>query len=95
MTKEKTNNSKHIEEVIKRGEEKRKELLADITNIGTEKIKELLKVGMARLFSTKNIIFSSKWQLERKLTQYINWYNSKRLHSSLGYVAPLQYRGEC
>ena len=49
MTKEKTNNSKHIEEVIKRGEEKRKELLADITNRGTEKIKELLKVDDVRV----------------------------------------------
>ena len=39
----------------------------------------------------KNIIFSSKWQLERKLTEYINWYNNKRIHSSLNYVAPLEY----
>jgi len=38
-----------------------------------------------------NRIFSSQWQLQRELTDYINWYNSKRLHSSLGYVAPLDY----
>ncbi len=35
--------------------------------------------------------FASIYQLERELTEYINWYNSKRLHSSLGYVAPLEY----
>ena len=38
-----------------------------------------------------NKIFSSKYQLERELTDYINWYNKKRLHSSLGYVPPLDY----
>lgn len=38
-----------------------------------------------------SIIFSSKYQLQRELTEYVNWYNSKRLHSSLGYVAPLDY----
>ncbi len=37
-----------------------------------------------------NRIFSSKYQLKKELTDYINWYNKKRLHSSLGYFAPLQ-----
>lgn len=36
-------------------------------------------------------IFSSIWQLEEELVGYINWYNKERLHSSLGYVAPLRY----
>lgn len=37
-------------------------------------------------------IFSSIWQLEDELVGYINWYNKERFHSSLGYVAPLNYR---
>lgn len=29
-------------------------------------------------------------QLHSSLTDYINWYNTKRLHSSLGYLSPLE-----
>jgi transposase InsO family protein len=34
--------------------------------------------------------YSSYQQLWQSLNQYINWYNTKRLHSSLGYLSPLE-----
>ena len=34
--------------------------------------------------------FSSFQQLNECLKEYINWYNTKRLHSTLGYVSPLE-----
>lgn len=34
--------------------------------------------------------FSSFEQLNQCLKEYINWYNTKRLHSSLGYISPLE-----
>lgn len=39
--------------------------------------------------------FLSQRELERELFDYVNWYNSKRIHSSLGYVAPFEYKGKC
>ena len=34
--------------------------------------------------------FSSFQQLNECLKEYINWYNTKRLHSTLGYISPLE-----
>jgi transposase InsO family protein len=34
--------------------------------------------------------FNSYNQLSESLKDYINWYNNKRLHSSLGYLSPLE-----
>lgn len=34
--------------------------------------------------------FSSFQQLNACLKEYINWYNNKRLHSTLGYISPLE-----
>jgi len=31
-------------------------------------------------------------QLKTELFDYINWYNTKRIHGSLGYVSPVDYR---
>ena len=39
-----------------------------------------------------NRIFNSFEELERELFDYVNWYNTKRIHSSLGYKAPLEYK---
>lgn len=38
-------------------------------------------------------IFNSLEELDRELFDYVNWYNTKRLHGSLGYVAPCDFRG--
>ena len=35
-------------------------------------------------------IFTSYQQLFDAVDDYINWYNTKRLHSSLGYLSPLE-----
>lgn len=34
--------------------------------------------------------FKTYSQAENQIEKYINWYNAERLHSSLGYVSPLQ-----
>mgnify|MGYP002640363188 FL=1 len=34
--------------------------------------------------------FSTYLQLYESIENYINWYNTKRLHSSLGYISPLE-----
>ncbi len=34
--------------------------------------------------------FTSYLQLYESIDQYINWYNNERLHSSLGYITPLE-----
>jgi len=34
--------------------------------------------------------FTSYRGLFNCITQYIDWYNTKRLHSSLGYITPLE-----
>ena len=38
-----------------------------------------------------NRIFSSPQELSLELFDYVNWYNNKRIHGSLGYVAPCDY----
>ncbi len=51
--------------------------------------------------STYNIIktefvfgekFNSTYELELKFTAYVSWYNSQRIHSSLEYLTPIDYR---
>ena len=36
--------------------------------------------------------FGSLEQLKFELFDYINWYNTKRIHGSLGYLSPVDYR---
>ena len=37
--------------------------------------------------------FHTLEELNIKLWDYVNWYNHHRIHSSLGYQTPVQYRG--
>ena len=39
-----------------------------------------------------NETFHTLEELKLKLWDYIHWYNHCRLHSSLGYQTPVQYR---
>lgn len=39
-----------------------------------------------------NEMFTELEELKLKLWNYVNWYNHHRLHSSLGYQTPIQYR---
>ena len=39
-----------------------------------------------------NRIFKNLDQLKLELFEYVNWYNNKRLHSSLGYLTPVDYK---
>ncbi len=36
--------------------------------------------------------FNNIGELESGLFEYFNWYNTKRIHGSLGYVTPIEYR---
>lgn len=36
--------------------------------------------------------FESFEELEQELFDYVNWYNTIRIHGSLGYKSPKQYR---
>jgi transposase InsO family protein len=36
--------------------------------------------------------FSSLDELKVELDDYINWFNNKRLHSTLGYLSPIEYK---
>lgn len=36
--------------------------------------------------------FSTLRELQAKLSDYVNWYNNFRLHSTLGYMSPVEFR---
>lgn len=36
--------------------------------------------------------FSSLYELQVKLSEYVHWYNHERLHSTLGYMSPVEFR---
>ncbi len=36
--------------------------------------------------------FENLDETKREIFRYINWYNRERIHSSLGYVSPVEYR---
>ena len=40
----------------------------------------------------KNQTFASLHQLQLELADYVNWFNNRRIHSSLEYLTPVQYR---
>lgn len=39
--------------------------------------------------------FNSLEELEMELFDYVNWYNNIRIHGSLGYLTPLEFKKEC
>lgn len=41
-----------------------------------------------------NRVFSSFEELERELFDYVNWYNNHRIHGSLDYMTPIEYKGK-
>ena len=41
---------------------------------------------------TKNYRFKSLEDLELMLSDYVNWFNNSRIHSTLGYLSPKQYK---
>ncbi len=40
----------------------------------------------------RNYHFENLEELNLKLTDYVNWFNKKRIHSTLGYLSPLEYK---
>jgi putative transposase len=48
-----------------------------------------------KIFKTEftfNRKFQSFEQLETELFDYVNWFNNKRIHSTLGYLTPLEFK---
>lgn len=48
-----------------------------------------------KIFKTEfcfNHKFTSLQELERELFDYVNWYNNVRIHGSLNYLSPMQYK---
>ncbi|SNT32462.1 Transposase InsO and inactivated derivatives [Anaerovirgula multivorans] len=41
---------------------------------------------------TKGYLFDSLQELQLELSDYINWFNNIRIHSTLGYLSPKQYK---
>ncbi|MGF7060667.1 transposase InsO family protein [Brassicibacter mesophilus] len=41
---------------------------------------------------TKNYCFENLEELELKLADYVNWFNNFRIHSTLGYLSPRQFK---
>lgn len=39
-----------------------------------------------------NRIFKNLEELKLELCDYVNWYNNKRIHGSLNYMTPVEYR---
>ena len=52
--------------------------------------KQLLK--SSRQNFVKNQTFANLDALKLGLADYVNWFNNHRLHSSLGYLTPVEYR---
>jgi transposase InsO family protein len=40
----------------------------------------------------KNKVFASLEELQIELADYVNWFNNLRIHSSLDYLTPKEYR---
>ncbi len=40
----------------------------------------------------KGQVYETLEQLQYELSDYVNWFNNHRIHSSLGYMTPREYR---
>ena len=38
--------------------------------------------------------FDSLYDLQLKLSDFVNWYNHRRLHSTLGYMRPVEFKNK-
>ena len=56
-------------------------------NAVAESTFKLVKTEFVRNQTFKNI-----YQLQIELSDYVNWFNNRRIHSSLGYLTPVEYR---
>jgi transposase InsO family protein len=51
-----------------------------------------------KVFKTEFVypnVFTSLEQLQIELFDYVHWYNNIRIHSSLGYLTPVEYKEAC
>ena len=43
----------------------------------------------------RQMVFATRRQAKDETIGWLTWYNSQRLHSTLGYVSPLEYERCC
>jgi transposase InsO family protein len=81
--------NKLIEEVLQTFEIKRSLSMkgCPFDNAVAEATFKIIKTEFVR-----NYHFESLGELNQKLASYVNWFNSKRIHSTLGYLSPLEYK---
>jgi transposase InsO family protein len=81
--------NKLIEEVLQTFEIKRSLSMkgCPYDNAVAEATFKIIKTEFVR-----NYHFESLSKLNQKLTCYVQWFNSKRIHSTLGYLSPLEYK---
>lgn len=81
--------NKLIDEVIKTFQIKRSLSMkgCPYDNAVSEATYKLVKSEFIR-----NRCFYSLEQLKRELNDYVRWFNEKRIHSTLGYLTPYQYK---
>jgi putative transposase len=81
--------NKLIEEVLQTFEIKRSLSMkgCPFDNAVAEATFKIIKTEFVR-----NYHFESLHELNQKLTDYVNWFNNKRIHSTLGYLSPVEYK---
>lgn len=42
----------------------------------------------------RNRQFETLWHLKKELDEYVKWFNEKRIHSTLGYLSPLEFKNK-
>ena len=52
----------------------------------------LIKYKIIKTEFAFNRIFENFEELETELFDYVNWYNNFRIHGSLDYLTPVEYR---
>lgn len=78
----------HIDELLSKHEIKRS--LSNKGNPYDNAVAEsTFKILKTELIN--NMYFENLEQLELELFDYVNWYNNVRIHSSLGYLSPVEY----
>jgi transposase InsO family protein len=82
-------NNKLIEEIFQKFEIRRSLSMkgCPFDNAVAEAIFKIIKTEFVH-----NYHFESLDELEQNLASYVHWFNSKRIHSTLGYLSPLEYK---
>ena len=70
-------------------------LLEIITECYPEYCGDLIKEDARYKERLRQTCFATRRQAKDEIIGWLTWYNSQRLHSSLGYVSPMEYERRC